>query len=434
MRIFIRGAYNLYNFGDDLILGAIIFFLENTIKFRGEIFLQPNEYNSFAKLGLRCELPLRYGIDIESMLKEKNARLKRLNFPKVFRIFILVSYLVFLILDVAIFRIARRSISHREFISFYKNIDVIHYAGGGYITDRWKRRLLYEFLTLKVAKLINPRIHVIGTGMGIGPFHSAVFLTICKYFLSMFDYLFLREMQSYYLAKKLVPSISAECYGDDVLLLLPELEKLAQQVKKRDYLGVNLKDFPDHKYERVINQLETILQQAIEYGIVPHYFCFGEKPGPDDISLLDSCSEIKRFIRYVHSPYQEGFHQFMRNIARVKVGIGFAYHFNVVLRLLKIPTIAIYQGKYYEQKIKGVLQDVMCWHLVKGVDEFTDRAEAIFRDVLNVNAELSNDIAAVKVKKAYNDMISAYQRAYRAMVKTMGRATKYPEEQIKQER
>lgn len=416
MKIFLRGAYNHYNFGDDILLAANLLFIEDHLSLDGKcvVYLQPHEH-SFNKLGIQSNLPLYNGIDIESIVKIVNLALKSKKIHKSLRYFVIFIYIIALFLNIIIFRIAKFRLIYRTFITFYENLNVIHYIGGGYINDRWKLRLLYEYLTLQAAKLINPQIFVIGTGLGLGPFNSRFYTAICKRFLHLFDHLFLREMKSYHLTKQFAPAIPAECLGDDVLLLLPILDEIFREVEKDKIIAINLKNFPDHTYSNVLNALDIVFQRASQGGFAPHYFCFGEYPGPDDYALLENYPQLKGKMKYIHYPYQEGFQQFMKNLARAKIGIGFAYHFNVVLALLSIPSIAIYQGDYYKQKIAGVLlASMMSSYLVANVDEFNTRVDGFIEHAFGLANEASKD--RVKLENAYENMVSAYKQVYQRAI------------------
>lgn len=356
IKIFLRGAYNSYNFGDDIILASILYFLEKNLKIDPkiiQIYIQKNQC-SFEKLGYENPFKFKDGKEIDEIFVFINNRLKIFKFPKFIRIIFIILSLFTLGLSICFFRIFKRKVLFKDFISFFEDLDIIQYIGGGYITDRWLRRMLYEFLMVNIAKLINPNLKIIGTGLGLGPFEHKISIIFIKNFLNKFNYLFLRERESFNLVKKLNIKGYIKCCGDDALLILPLLKNLKINKNKfnKNIIAINLKDFPDHNYYGIRNVINNLFEFLHKKNFCIEFFSFGQKPGPDDCKILQDLDIDNKNICSIYNPYKIGIIKYLQKLAQVRFGFGFAYHFNLILAIMSIPSISIYAGDYYKQKIK----------------------------------------------------------------------------------
>jgi hypothetical protein len=132
--------------------------LENII----ELYTQRNEY-SLDKLSFNFSLKLNKSKEISNVIYPINSKLKALKIPRVLRILCALFIFGIFLIDICLFRVIGKSLFFKDIIVFFKNLDVIHYIGGGYITDRWRNRMIYEFLTVNVAKMINPNLKIINS-------------------------------------------------------------------------------------------------------------------------------------------------------------------------------------------------------------------------------------------------------------------------------
>jgi polysaccharide pyruvyl transferase WcaK-like protein len=420
LKIFIKGAHDSYNFGDDLIFIGILYFLEKNLRLNNEnceLYINRKKH-SFEKLNYKPALILKNSIDVINIIKPVKLQLKSLKFPKFLRLFFAILIIIIFYINIYLFRIFKKSLFFKDIISFFDNLDVLHYIGGGYITDRWKERILLEYLTVSVAKIINPDLKIIGTGLGLGPFRSKPYLLLVKRFLNKFDYLFLREKISFELVKKLNINSFIRLYGDDALLLFPLFKSLKQksiQVKPhKKIIALNLKDFLDHNYIKIKKDIEKTLKLLQMKNFKIHYFCFGEKPGPNDYARLSIFhSKFKKNL-VIHKPYKEGLYKFIKNLHKVNFGIGFAYHFNLILSIMGISTLAIFSGDYYRQKIKGAMN-----FFGKSSDIFSinDLQKLRFKNSLDHLEKLKKkNMTDSNIEKLYINMLKGYSHIYKKII------------------
>ena len=408
MRIFLRGLYNLFNVGDDLIVAANLAFLERNIGLSNSdsfIYLQSRE-KSFFRLNYKTSLNIRYGIDINHLITVLNSYMKQCKIFKPMRRLCIVFFITILIVNVFVYKIFKINYFFKDFIAFYENLHIIHYIGGGYITDRWKLLMVLELLNIYIARLINRNIFIIGTGLGIGPFRWGISLIFLKLLLSRFDFIFLREDESLLLVKTLMPKSNAKCCGDDVLLLWPELKSITKECFSRNVIAFNLKDFPDHSYEIISKQLMKYFSYIRRQSLQVEFFSFGQWPGPEDQQLLEINAELKKMVSSTHDPYVDGFYKFLSNLCTVRLGIGFAYHFTTILAILSIPCIAIYQGNYYKQKVSGAMKLMKMPHALS-VDEFIKSQKLLMSE--NIFKRIGNNEV---IEELYGSMLEAYSEAY----------------------
>lgn len=416
IKILMRGAQDSFNFGDDLIFIAIVDFLKQNLKLNEndlEIYTQRNSY-SLEELDYKFDLKLMKSREINDVIDSINSRLKVLRIPKLLRIFLAVCILGMFFMDSYIFKVTRKCLFFKNIITFFNNLDVLHYIGGGYITDRWKTRIIYEYLTVNVAKRINPNLMIIGTGLGLGPFKYGIFLFLLKGFLGKFDYLFLREKQSFNLIKKLNVTAYARCLGDDALLLLPIFENLRYQRSRHseEIIAINLKSFPDHRYDIIRDVIDNLLNVLSEKNFKVEYFCFGQYPGPDDYNVMKKLHLNNRIvISAIHNPYEEGFDNFIKNLSKVKFGFGFAYHFNVILTIMSILSISIYSGDYYKQKIEGSMELFNMPFVFSFNDVKNHALEISITNILEMQWNEED-----RIRNLYRNMIEEYAVMYKELI------------------
>lgn len=439
-KIYLRGAYNLYNFGDDLLLISTIELLSQHLKLTSkdvELYVSKN-FESLLQLNFHSELDLQHSVEWSDLISRINLKLKDLRLPIQFPLVIhqllghvfrgewleqsrFLSFCQSIIIAIAIFsdiifyKIFGRASFIRDYINFLKNLDVIHYIGGGYLNERWLEVIIYEYITIALAQSFNPDLKVIGTGLGLGPFKSKVSLIIFKLFAKKFDYLFVREAESRSIIEKLKIPAQQKMLGDDVILLLPYIKNLKSESASNSVTALNLKYFPDYDYRLIKNSLEKYLEnltnspssQKIEY------FCFGREPGPDDRKLLEILDVYYRNSLIIHDSYEEGWLYFLENLARVDVGLGCAYHFNIILSLFNIPGVGIYSGSYYKQKIAGVMKLLNQDAMVLSIDELVSQKDLAEVVKTAIDSHVTRED---KLEKMYEAMQYEYVNAYKKII------------------
>ncbi len=415
MRILLRGSYGGFNLGDDLTFVALVRFL------RRELGWTPESLEIYAsrRLGECSETGSIDGLswaeskEIDDLVCVRGgtavSAVRRFG-----RRLLLLLNLALFFASICIYRVTKWCIAVRRSHPFLRGLDVIHYNGGGYLAGRWRNRLAFEVLTLRAAHMIQPRLKIVGTGMGLGPFHDRLSSLLLRAFLAKFDRLFVRDRRSWEIAKAMNPKLEVRCLADDALLLVPMIENLkhGSDVTDRTVAAFNLKDFPDHAYATVADKIDELLMVLREKGLRVEFFSFSQSPGPCDSHILENLRLRHRdAIQAVHDPYEEGLDRFLARLARARLGFGFAYHFVVLPALMDVPCVAVYAGEYYEQKIKGTAQVldlpfVFCMEDLKDMD-----VRGMIDQVLQTDAR-----PLPRVKQLYAEMASQYAAMYRELM------------------
>jgi polysaccharide pyruvyl transferase WcaK-like protein len=416
INIFLKGAHDSFNFGDDLLFIAIYYFLTENLKLENKLNIYTKRhFYSLDKLDFEFNVEFKKPTEVTDIIFKTNTSLKKLKIPKSLRIFHIGFVFFLFLINVGIFRITKKTLFFKEPILFFKNLNILHYIGGGYLADKWRSRILYEFLTVMIAKTINPNLKIIGTGLGLGPFKYKSSLFFIKHLLKKFDYIFVREQESFQLIKNLTRKVNAQCLGDDAILCYPILENLKNKnISDKNLIAINLKDFSDHSYQEFENLIDKFITTAHKNDFNIEYFSFGQSPGPDDCNILQNLSlETKPFISKIHNPYKEGIYAYLQSLNMTILGFGFAYHFNVILAIMSIPTLGIYIGDYYKQKIKGS----MAWFNMPFVYSISELKNKNFDEIIHI--ALQNKWKEKNmVKEHYQKMLKEYTRAYDEIIKS----------------
>lgn len=140
-------------------------------------------------------------------------------------------------------------------IELLKNVNVIHFLGGGYINSVWRDHYLL-LQTASILKEINPDILLYGTGLGLFP-QSQETLAPTRDSLKLFDHLSVRDQES---------SIIAETplgYDDAFLGLEDDVCNIQKQ-KQRAF--ISLQQDVVGRNEAIIPKIVKIL---VDSGIEP---------------------------------------------------------------------------------------------------------------------------------------------------------------------
>jgi len=409
-KIFFRGAYNKYNLGDDLLLVSIVDFVSETAKRLDKpVELYVTEHaDSVSQLGYRMDINLYKGFELYEACLNVSSKLK----PKILRWAIKLISCVLLVFNIIFFRVFKRPLFYRNYINFFKSLDVIHYIGGGYFADRWVGTLQQEYLTVLFARMIKPDIIIVATGLGIGPVNRGNSI-LFKQFFKKFNYIAIRENRSAKLLEQKHICAHKKESADDTLLLMPLYRKIGESVEEPNKkLALNLKCFSDHNYGLIREELNAFLQIAAQEGYSLHFFCFGRSPGPNDIAALEVLNKELRKKLTIHDPYEEGLASFLGSLSNSKIGIGFAYHFNVLMAAFSRPVLGIFFGDYYEQKVVGVQKLLFEKPFILSWDEFKGKNSKELLEELERH-EVNN---SQKTESIYKNMKDEYFNLYQRIL------------------
>ncbi|MDV2991462.1 MAG: hypothetical protein N4J56_001116 [Chroococcidiopsis sp. SAG 2025] len=205
-KIYLRGAYNLYNFGDDLLLISTIEFFNKHLRLTREnleLYGSKN-FESLSQLKFDSDLELKHSVEWSDIIYRINLKLERLRIPIQFPLVVhqllghvlrgewleqsrflsfcqVVAIAIIIFTDTISYKLFQKALFTKEYINFLKQLDVIHYIGGGYLNERWLEVIIYEYITISLARSFNPKIKVIGTGLGLGPFKNRASLIIFSF-------------------------------------------------------------------------------------------------------------------------------------------------------------------------------------------------------------------------------------------------------------
>ena len=374
-KIHLRGAYNCYNFGDDLLLIANLKFLHKFLQdayhTKAQIYISQRA-DSLSQLRVEemtpdivfsPELPTgtRLITAINNILLPKKMHLPTIfslwrrfadrKYRQIFNVLLLLGLTLFFGVNALLFYCFKRGLWGKNFAKFLADLDVIHYIGGGYFSDRWCDRLLSEYLTVLVAKIVNPDITVIATGLGIGPLHNRCNRLLARWLFRKFSYIAVREPQSLRLLAEIKVNAGQELLGDDLLLLYPYFARLSAGTNRsQSAIALNLKNFSDFDYSSMTSKLQALWDYPQRQGYNRQYFSFE----PQQQSAPDSLSSLNVGV-VSHDPYRQGWQTIIEAMARMQIGIGCAFHFCLALTLLDIPVVVVYSGSYYHQKTKAIV-------------------------------------------------------------------------------
>lgn len=402
--VHLRGVYNDYNFGDDLLLISNLEFLKQVIKEDSVIYLKKGN-ESLSKLNYVTSFKHKYAIEISTLFQNLNQRLKKISLPKIFRLAILSIYFLLLISGLLINRFTKKTIFYKEMSNFVKKLDVVHYIGGGYFADKWPLIIMYELTTIFLYRIINPKLKIIGTGLGLGPFKYRLSLFFARIFFSKFDFISVREEKSFKLLKKFNLN-NIKLLGDDVLLMNDFITHIRGSEENKVF-ALNLKDFSDHNHALILSKVNEIIIELLNKDIKVQFYSFGHFPGPDDESILKKLNQQTLQHIEILNPYNVGYYPFLKSLSSVKYGVGFAYHFAILTSLLNLPTLNVYSGGYYKQKIMGAMELMCNANSVLSINEFSKL------DASHFSQDLENDnLQHEKNKTLSEKMIKEYSSVY----------------------
>ncbi|MFN9692000.1 MAG: polysaccharide pyruvyl transferase family protein [Vampirovibrionales bacterium] len=402
-KVLLKGYYDFTNFGDDLLLIAIVDFLNQAFPSEQKELYYEKQHDSLVLLDEN-----RFGLEpFEEPIKHFVKRLKEKNLSKW-----LIAVLTFLSFGVMyvnclIYRTTSLKLLCPKTIDYFKNLDVIHYIGGGYFTDIWHfsfQYIIYELLLLHYAKLINPNLKIVATGIGVGPVKTSFYPILLKQFFSLFNNVVVREVKSYQTLLK-AGITHAKFITDDVVLLKPRLQKAVLNLEGSDekVLGFNLKNDKDHDYNEIATEVVKLLEAAKEEGYAVRFLCFGI-----DQNVLSCLNERNPHLDIeVVNPYEQDFQTFLEKFVTTSVSFGFAYHYAIVSCLFEKSTTCVYANDYYQQKVGGVLSQLSPEQSVLHLNDF------LKLDFETLKQTAAKQISHEETDKQYQMLLDEYTSIYK---------------------
>lgn len=256
---------------------------------------------------------------------------------------------------------------HR-FLNNLESGDLLFNVGGGNLNSIWRFGGLYaKGLTYLTCSLLKKPI--ILSGQSIGPLTTWFDRKFAKFSLNKVNAITLRDTTSKSVLKSIgvLKPIIKETADDAVLLpcATHEVIEAAFLHEKIDehypLIGVNMIGLSHFSTEK-LNKATQILAQVADHLIseldarivfVPtEYIAVADDR--DAISEVLKLMEYKDKSRIIMTEYDD---KTLKGIVgQMDLIIGLRYHFIVFATTMHVPSIGIYLDKYYEMKIKGILE------------------------------------------------------------------------------
>lgn len=260
----------------------------------------------------------------------------------------------------------------RRLLDNLKDASLLFNVGGGNLNSLMRGDLYGKGLTYLVCKILGKP--VILSGQTIGPFNSWLDKRIAKFALNKVDAITLRDANSSTLTLKNIgvtkPIIKET--ADDAVLLPPISQEEVKHIflnekieQHHPLIGISLcnslKDVLALRDRKKIKKTNQTVAQIADYliskfGAEVLFIPMNYNPGADDRVVASEVSELMERRDKASSIMNEYDDRTLKGIiGQIDLAIGFRYHFIVFATTMQVPAIGLYLGKYYEQKIKGIL-------------------------------------------------------------------------------
>lgn len=266
-----------------------------------------------------------------------------------------------------------------EIHRIFKQLDVLHIIGGGYLNSMWKDMIYEVYLSCELAKLYHAKI--LATGISIFPYDLA-----CeKYIEGIFnkcECIDFRDQSYTALPKNMLEryqgKLSFTC--DDASMVT-----INNNLTSGDYLNITFSSGANE--ESLLTAAETILvpflKKIIDNRIVNNINIL--KFAPEDLLIWDQIKESipENVLEHTHTIdfVEKSFKDCIDIISNAQCNIGTRYHMAVFSLANGVPSYSICVGDYYKNKISEV------YRLAK-VDEFTTLEELtvdkLYNFIINV--------------------------------------------------
>ena len=226
--------------------------------------------------------------------------------------------------------------------------DALFFLGGGYSNEKFGIMNLIK-MNIVVNQYSKEKVPIYFFGQTIGPSKSRIGYKILKNIYSRGKKVYVREKYSTNFFKK---KIVTELIGDDAYLSYEDFDK---NKAMKENIIINMKDFANNDeyyndYLKIITNLSKKVNNEIH--IVPFRNDKNSREYKLNYKLYSDLKKREIKCKFCDiKTYQDLINEFSSAITV----IGSAYH-SVVLGLIAGANVyGIYNGEYYKQKIKGVL-------------------------------------------------------------------------------
>lgn len=324
-------------------------------------------------------------------------------------------------LDNAVFdvKLNRKKIKRILKIKFekIKSIDALFFIGGGYSNEKFGIMNLIK-MNIIAKKYSKANVPIYFFGQTIGPTTSNIGYKLLGKIYSKGKKVYVREKYS---MKYFNNKINTELVGDDAYLAYEDFEKCNN---RKENIIVNIKDFENNYeyYNEYFNLIYNISKESNnEIHIIPFRNDKNEREYKLNYKLYQDLKKQNVNCKFILiDTYENLINEFSKAIAV----IGSAYH-SVVLGLIAGANVyGIYNGNYYERKIKGILDlyglgeknTISFENLKKMSSKFKDNFISIG---LNENSEISNISKDIyeKVLHTYDTIIEDIKEKNRKKLK-----------------
>jgi polysaccharide pyruvyl transferase WcaK-like protein len=301
--------------------------------------------------------------------------------------------------------------------------DALLLCGGGYLNDIFKHELISKIYLMKV--FYKQKKSFLLTGQQLGPFNNLLLKMLLKKILRKAEFIGLRENLG---SKRIVENDNelikiTKLTGDDSFGIIPEkniynLNKLIP-FKCQEFIAINYRysgyAIANHdsfiKFGQILCDLQKILK--FPYLLVPITL----NPGDSDLLTGELLQKQFPLLKYKILNDSNMFNS--QNIKLILknafAGIGVSYHFCTFALSVGTLAVCVYDGKYYEQKAKGISSFWEDERLAVSINK--DSVHRISNQLQNTlfDKKLRNNIKALAEKKigyweetiveAFNDFI-----------------------------
>lgn len=314
---------------------------------------------------------------------------RRLHLPKMLATLFAPLYYVFSTFSCALLLLGPASLRQRmagmegEFVRSLASTDCVWFSGGGYLTDDGKLEARSLLLTALLARIRGAR--VVMTGQGVGPFNSLLTRILLRRVLLSSESAFFRDhVSTEWVQHELEARAIRLQTGVDDACSLPRAA--VPELLGRALLAINCRISQFHANSE---NTAGILLQVIHAHLVKGYdirlFVFHERLSAEHELYVRWMKELPT--ERVEVVMTSDPRQLYARLARCDRAVGVAYHFTLFALLAGVPTLAIYSGRYYEQKFSGLATKFSCPQLMLEQTELT--SDAVLR-LLEATSESSS--------------------------------------------
>lgn len=255
----------------------------------------------------------------------------------------------------------------KRLLNNLRDADLLFNVGGGNIKGGFCDR----FIVYAICRIFGKPVIV--SGQTIGPFDKWIGKKIAGFFLNRVDIITLRDTMSINVLEDLgVHKPIIKETADDAVLLpaisREEIKKIFLTEKIEEHhplIGINPNAYlksvlPNRHYE--LNKIKQVLADVADRLIselgarivfIPMDYNADSDDRVDAYEVLESM-EHKDKANVIINGYDD--YTLKGIIGQMDVGIGLRYHFIVFATTMQVPTIGMHLGKYYEMKIRGILE------------------------------------------------------------------------------